>query len=188
MKLQIRCLQFKIKLLPVSRARLSDQPACLHCLSMRSSSVFFALPRCARIRSRRMNMDRITAHVLLSVLVCIGRTVLAQHIADGPHGVTAKAGGVTLQVSVLRDDVLRVRMLEGRRYSGKCIVGRAARLSAQAAYQSRANLKASLPAYRSQHHRSFRAPLFCASGAFRITTQPTILFSCVYMGVAWSLT
>ncbi len=59
-----------------------------------------------------MKLRRITA-LLCSALLCVGPVALAQQITATSHGLTAKAGTITLQVSALRDDVLRVRMWQG---------------------------------------------------------------------------
>ncbi len=60
-----------------------------------------------------MKLGRISAFALCSVLLCTGHTALAQQITAEAHGLTAKAGAVTLQVIALRDDILRVRMWQG---------------------------------------------------------------------------
>jgi alpha-glucosidase len=48
-----------------------------------------------------------------SVLLFSGHLVVAQQIVPGPHGITATAGGTSLEVDALRDDILRVRMWKG---------------------------------------------------------------------------
>ena len=60
-----------------------------------------------------MKLGRFPALALCSVLFCAGRAARAQQLTANPHGITAHAGDITLQVSALRDDVLRVRMWQG---------------------------------------------------------------------------
>ena len=45
-----------------------------------------------------------------SILLLFATAALAQQITPAPSGLTASADGVTLQVTALRDDILRVRM------------------------------------------------------------------------------
>jgi alpha-glucosidase len=52
------------------------------------------------------------AAVLLTLALFAG-SALAQQITPTPSGFTAVEGGVTLQVTALRDDILRVRMWQG---------------------------------------------------------------------------
>ena len=60
-----------------------------------------------------MRVARVTAYMFASVLLFSGHLVVAQQIVPGPHGITATAGGTSLEVDALRDDILRVRMWKG---------------------------------------------------------------------------
>ena len=60
-----------------------------------------------------MRMARIDVCMFASVLFFGGCPVVAQQISAGPHGVTATAGGTTIAVEALRDDILRVRIWKG---------------------------------------------------------------------------
>jgi alpha-glucosidase len=60
-----------------------------------------------------MRVARVTAYMFASVLLFSGHLVVAQQIVPGSHGITATAGGTSLEVDALRDDILRVRMWKG---------------------------------------------------------------------------
>ena len=57
-----------------------------------------------------MRIVRIGFYLMLSILISQGHAIIAQHLAVSSHGITATADGITLQVTALRDDILRVRM------------------------------------------------------------------------------
>ena len=60
-----------------------------------------------------MRIARIGFYLLSSVSICEGRGIIAQQITASSYGITATADGITLQVSALREDILRVRMWKG---------------------------------------------------------------------------
>jgi Domain of unknown function (DUF5110) len=60
-----------------------------------------------------MRNIRIAAYAVAVLLSCAGHWAIAQKIVAAPNGVTASVGTSTLQVSALRDDILRVRMWRG---------------------------------------------------------------------------